>query len=141
MLFVQWWMTITNSKLLLPSENCSGRENLNWSLKASMKRSTVLVCMVNCVQQWIFLWKWMKLRHSWGSINIPVNVGNNKGKKVNFRRKCRSFLIHDDCIKFVLYINQTEKIWQMSIVLYNKKGEWCKIMIIFALNERANDMT
>ena len=31
----------------------------------------------------------------------PVHVGNDKGKKANFRRKCRSFVIQDDCLKFV----------------------------------------
>ena len=35
------------------------------------------------------------------SNQYPVNVGNDKGKKANFRRKCRSFVIHDDCVKFV----------------------------------------
>ena len=35
------------------------------------------------------------------SKKCPVDVGNDKGKKANFRRKCRAFLIQDDCLKFV----------------------------------------
>ena len=31
----------------------------------------------------------------------PVHLGKDKGKKANFRRKCQSFIIHDDVLKFV----------------------------------------
>ena len=35
------------------------------------------------------------------SKNYPVHVGNDKGKKANFRRKCQAFTIQDDCLKYV----------------------------------------
>ena len=46
----------------------------------------------------------------------PVNIGNDKGKKANFRRKCRSFVIHDDCLKFVHKPNRKDM-----------TGEYCSI--------------
>ena len=50
------------------------------------------------------------------SNQYPVNVGNDKGKKVNFRKKCRSFIIHDDYIKFVHKPNKKDMTDKYSFV-------------------------
>ena len=35
------------------------------------------------------------------SDTYPEHLGNDKGKKANFRRKCRSFVIQDNCLKYI----------------------------------------
>ena len=37
-----------------------------------------------------------------------VHVGNDKGKKANFRRKCQAFTIQDDCLKYVHKLNNKD---------------------------------
>ena len=32
---------------------------------------------------------------------FPASVGPDKGKRANFRRKCKAFVIHDNCLMFV----------------------------------------
>ena len=53
------------------------------------------------------------------SNQYPVDAGNDKGKKGNFRRKCRSFVIHDDCLKFVPKPNRRD--------MTAESGEYCFI--------------
>ncbi|XP_076061539.1 uncharacterized protein LOC143037290 [Oratosquilla oratoria] len=64
----------------------------------------------------------------------PVHVGNNKGKKANFRRKCQAFTIQDDCLKYVHKPNRQDitevrflrvikdRQYQLDIVLASHRG-------------------
>ncbi|KAK4316343.1 hypothetical protein Pmani_012472 [Petrolisthes manimaculis] len=64
----------------------------------------------------------------------PVHVENDKGKKANFRRKCRAFVIQDECLKFVHKPNRRDltevrflgvikdRQYQLDIVLASHRG-------------------
>ncbi|XP_076056266.1 zinc finger and BTB domain-containing protein 11-like [Oratosquilla oratoria] len=65
------------------------------------------------------------------SKKYPVHVGNNKGKKANFRRKCQAFTIQDDFLKYVHKPNRKEvrflrvikdRQYQLDIVLASHRG-------------------
>ncbi|XP_076037508.1 zinc finger and BTB domain-containing protein 11-like isoform X1 [Oratosquilla oratoria] len=68
------------------------------------------------------------------SKKYPVHVGNNKGKKANFRRKCQAFTIQDDCLKYVHKPNRKDitevrflrvikdRQYQLDIVLASHRG-------------------
>ncbi|KAK4316575.1 hypothetical protein Pmani_000913 [Petrolisthes manimaculis] len=64
----------------------------------------------------------------------PVHVGNDKGKKANFRRKCWAFVMQDECLKFVHKPNRRymtevrflrvikDRQYQLDIVLASHRG-------------------
>ncbi|KAK3865700.1 hypothetical protein Pcinc_028710 [Petrolisthes cinctipes] len=53
----------------------------------------------------------------------PVHVRNDKGKKANFRRKCRAFVIQDECLKFVHKPNRRDMTEKLTLACLHEFEE------------------